>query len=64
MVKTREKGLKPKTADGKSGLVFVKENVSGSSFILDREDNSVMRTEKQFSALWLDSGYTIVKQFF
>ena len=47
LVKTRESSLN-RTSDGKTGLVFVKENVAGASFILDKSDNSVMRTDKQF----------------
>ena len=49
------------SADGKPGLVFVKENVAGNKFIVDKDDNSIMRTEKQFSAIFQDAGYTILK---
>ena len=62
LVRAREDGLN-RTEDGKTGLIFVKENVAGSSFILDKSDNSVMRTDKQFHAIFEDAGYTITKQF-
>ena len=52
-----------RTEDGKTGLIFVKENVSGGEFILDKSDNSVMRTNKQFETIFQASGYTIMKQF-
>lgn len=32
----------------KSGLLFVKENVNSDRFLVDREDNSIMRTDKHF----------------
>ena len=32
----------------KSGLMFVKENVNDGKFLVDREDNSIMRTDKHF----------------
>ena len=51
LIKTRETGLKV-GENGKSGLVFVKENVAGKQFIVDKDDNSIMRTEKQFSAIF------------
>ena len=63
LIKTRESGLN-RTSDGKTGLVFVKENVAGASFILDKSDNSVMRTDKQFLAIFEDAGYTVMKQFY
>ena len=36
----------------KSGLLFVKENVHKGKFIIDREDNSIMRTVKHFDAIF------------
>ena len=63
LIRARTEGLN-KTSDGRSGLIFVKENVAGSSFILDRSDNSVMRTDEQFNAIFEDAGYTILKKFY
>jgi len=52
------------TAQGKSGLIFVKENVNAGKFLIDREDNSIMRTEEHFRALFEEAGYQILKQFY
>ena len=41
----------------KSGLMFVKENVNKDIFLVDREDNSIMRTDKHFQALFEDAGF-------
>lgn len=57
--KTRQ-NLTP-AIDSKSGLLFVKENVSDEA-ILDNQDNSVMRTEKQFEALFSDSNFRVVQK--
>ena len=62
LAKTKRDGLN-RTEDGKTGLIFVKENVAGGEFILDKSDNSVMRTNKQFETIFQASGYTIMKQF-
>ena len=43
--KTKKTGL-VQSDDGKTGLVFVKENVAAGEFIVDKTDNSIMRTEK------------------
>ena len=48
----------------KQGLLFVKENVAADEFIVDKDDNSIMRTEKHFSAMFEEAGYTILTQFF
>ena len=36
----------------KCGYLFVKENVNIKKFIIDREDNSIMRTVQHFEALF------------
>ena len=48
LLKARTKGLNLSSDGifGKTGLVYVKENVAGAQFILDKSDNSVMRTDK------------------
>ena len=63
LAKAKEGGLN-RTEDGKTGLIFVKENVAGGQFILDKSDNSVMRTDRQFHAIFEDAGYTVMKQFY
>ena len=45
----------------KSGLLFVKENVNGDKFLVDRVDNSIMRTNSHFEALLEDAGYQVLK---
>ena len=41
----KSKGLM-RDANGKTGLVFIKENVNDGGFLLDKTDNSVMRTKE------------------
>lgn len=36
----------------KCGYLFVKENVNTGKFIIDRTDNSIMRTVKHFDAIF------------
>ncbi len=45
--------LKPK------GVICVKENVSDGGFIVDREDSSVMRSERHFMQLFERAGCTL-----
>jgi protein N-terminal methyltransferase len=45
----------------KSGLLFVKENVHDHTFLLDKDDNSIMRTTKHFEALFEDAGFKVLK---
>ena len=61
LIKARDTGLTRDEANGKSGLIFVKENVHAGTFLLDKSDNSVMRTHDQFSAIFQDVGYTILQ---
>lgn len=50
--KTKEEGLSS-SEDGKTGLIFIKENVHvGNTFLLDKSDNSVMRSNDLFVALF------------
>ena len=41
-------------------MVFVKENVHGGTFLLDKSDNSVMRTNEQFLALFEEAEYQVM----
>jgi len=41
----------------KSGLLFVKENVNTDKFLVDRSDNSIMRTNSHFEAIFEDAGF-------
>ena len=40
----------------KRGLMFVKENVNDEKFLIDRTDNSIMRTTKHFEAMFESAG--------
>lgn len=40
--------------------MFVKENVASEEFSVDKSDNSIMRTEKQHSAMFEEAGFTIL----
>lgn len=53
-----------KTDDGRSGLLFVKENVCPGQFLVDTQDHSVMRTCEQFEALFEAAGLVVVSQSF
>ena len=62
MTKTREHGLTKSEDGSKSGLIFVKENISGgSTFLLDKSDNSVMRTSAQFRTIFENAGYQVLQ---
>lgn len=43
--------------------MFVKENVALGKFKVDKDDNSVMRTEPQFRAMFENAGLEILEQF-
>ena len=48
----------------KSGLLFVKENVTSENFLVDKDDNSIMRTTMQFTTMFEETGFTILSQFY
>jgi protein N-terminal methyltransferase len=45
-------------------LMFVKENVNDEKFLIDRTDNSIMRTTKHFEAMFESAGLKILRQFY
>jgi protein N-terminal methyltransferase len=49
----------------KSGLLFIKENVVtlDDHFIVDKNDNSIMRTEPHFQELFERAGLEIITSF-
>ena len=51
LTRANREGL-TKGENGKTGLIFVKENVHAGTFLLDKSDNSVMRTHEQFQAIF------------
>lgn len=41
----------------KSGMIFVKENVSDKGFYLDKTDNSLVRSDQHFMTLFEEAGF-------
>ena len=50
--------------DQKNGMVFIKENVHDSGFYVDKDDNSVIRSDKLFQELFEQAGFTVVKHIY
>ena len=55
---------KANLVDPVNGMVFVKENVHDTSFYVDKEDNSVVRSDKLFQELFEKAGFTVVKHVY
>lgn len=51
-----------KTKNDKQGLIFVKENVHETKVLVDRVDNSIMRTEAHFEHLFREAGLVVVSK--
>jgi len=67
LIKTRDnlrEEVDPKSKALKHGLIFVKENVSPDEFLIYKDENSIMRTEKHFNAIFEDAGFDILTQFY
>ena len=47
---------------GKSGLIFVKENVASTGGWFDREDNSIIRSPNYFEAIFKTCGFEILNK--
>ena len=47
-------------SDGKSGLIFVKENIKSRDFIVDKTDNSVTRSLTYFNKIFTAAGLKII----
>jgi protein N-terminal methyltransferase len=45
-------------------MMFVKENVHDFGFYVDKEDNSVVRSDKLFESLFERAGFTVVKHIY
>lgn len=45
---------------GRSGLIFVKENVKNNGFVVDKDDNSVIRSVVYFNQIFEASGLEIM----
>jgi protein N-terminal methyltransferase len=48
----------------KDGVIVFKENIAQYTFIFDKEDCSITRTEKHFHWLFEEAGFDIVKEEF
>ena len=61
LMRMKKDGLSKNLDSTKSGLVFVKENVSsdGNKFF-DKLDNSVWRTPEEFKTIFIDAGFDII----
>jgi protein N-terminal methyltransferase len=58
--KIKDKAPLKKPAFQPQGLIFVKENVQPEKFLVDREDNSIMRTDEHFKYLFENAGLEIL----
>ena len=45
-------------------MIFVKENVHDIGFYVDKDDNSVVRSDKLFEELFEEAGFTVVKHIY
>ena len=45
-------------------MIFAKENVSNNSFNVDKDDNSVMRSDEQYKQIFEEAGFQIVKHMY
>jgi protein N-terminal methyltransferase len=55
---------KENLVDKQHGMVFVKENVHDTSFYVDKDDNSVVRSDKLFQEIFEQAGFTVVKHIY
>ena len=64
LIRARNSGLS-KRSFRKTGLIFIKENVSYKSTpIYSDEDYSMTRTNEQFCSIFKEAGFVIKEQFF
>lgn len=47
-----------------NSMIFVKENVHESSFYVDKDDNSVVRSDDLFQEIFEKAGFTVVKHIY
>lgn len=51
-------------ADPAKSMLFVKENVHDTGFYVDKDDNSVVRSDKLFEQIFEQAGFTVVKHIY
>ena len=59
-LKTSADNLTIDEKTGHSGLIYVKENVKNSDFIVDKEDNSVIRSAVYFNKIFEAAGLEVI----
>lgn len=47
-----------------NSMIFAKENVHDSGFYVDKEDNSVVRSDKLFFEIFEEAGFKVVKHMY
>ena len=55
---------KANLVDHKTSMVFIKENVHDHGFYVDKEDNSVVRSDKLFQEIFEKAGFTAIKHIY
>lgn len=45
-------------------MIFVKENVHETGFYVDKDDNSVVRSDKLFQEIFEQAGFIVVKHIY
>ena len=55
---------KDNLVDKKNGMIFAKENVHDTGFYLDKDDNSVVRSDKIFEELFEQAGLQVVAHIY
>lgn len=58
------KKCKDHLVDHAKSMIFIKENVHDTGFYVDKEDNSVVRSDKLFEALFERAGFSVVKHIY
>ena len=47
-----------------TSMIFVKENVHDSGFYVDKDDNSVVRSDRIFQDIFEEAGFQVVKHIY
>lgn len=55
---------KANLVDPKNGMIFVKENVHDTGFYVDKDDNSVVRSDKLFVELFEQAGLEVMAHIY
>lgn len=55
---------KDNLVDLEKSMIFVKENVHDTGFYVDKDDHSVIRSDKLFEELFEQAGFTIIRHVY